>query len=75
MEGIEKCRYCTTSYSRHTLIAAFFEFVEIKVLPRICCVAINSDTNMIGRLGRPSLNLIDVICKDLAHKNIDNKLR
>ena len=31
---------------------------------------------MIGRLGRPSLNLLDVIRKDLVRKNIiDNKLR
>ena len=38
--------------------------------------AINSDINMIGRLGRPSLNLLDVIRKDLVRKNIiDNKLR
>ena len=38
-------------------------------------LAINSDANMIGRLGRPNLNLIDVIRKDLVHKNIENKLR
>jgi hypothetical protein len=37
--------------------------------------AINSDINMKGRLGRPSLNLLDVIRKDLARKSIDNKLR
>ncbi len=30
--------YCETSYSRHILIPAFFEFVEIKVLPWIWCV-------------------------------------
>ncbi len=29
---------CKKSYSRHTLIPTFFEFVEIKVLPRICFV-------------------------------------
>ena len=30
--------------------------------------AINSDNTMIGRLGRPSLNLLDVIRKDLVRK-------
>ncbi len=30
---------------------------------------------MIGRLGSPSLNLLDVIRKDLVHKNIDNKFK
>ena len=37
--------------------------------------AINSDNIMIGRLGRPSLNLLDVIRKDLVRKNLNNKLR
>ena len=36
--------------------------------------AINSDNTMIGRLGRPSLNLLDVIRKDLVRKNVFNKL-
>ena len=37
--------------------------------------AINSDNNMKGRLGRPSLNLLDVVRKDLVRKSIENKLR
>ena len=30
---------------------------------------------MIGRKGRPCLNLLDVIRKDLAHRNLNNNLR
>ena len=37
--------------------------------------AINSDNIMIGRLGRPSINLLDVIRKDLVRKNLNNKLK
>ena len=37
--------------------------------------AINADNYMMGRLGRPCLNLLDVIRKDLVRKNINNKLR
>ena len=37
--------------------------------------AINSDINFKGRLGRPSINLLDVIRKDLVRKNINNALR
>jgi hypothetical protein len=37
--------------------------------------SVNSDNTMIGRLGRPSLNLLDVIRKDLVRKNLNNKLR
>ncbi len=37
--------------------------------------AINSDNTMNGRLGRPSVNLLDIIRKDLIRKNIDIKLR
>ena len=34
-----------------------------------------SDNTMIGRLGRPSLHLLDVIRKDLVQKILNNKLR
>jgi hypothetical protein len=37
--------------------------------------AINSDNTMIGRLGRPSINLLDVIRKDLVRKNLNIKLK
>ena len=37
--------------------------------------AINADNNMKGRLGRPSLNLLDIIRKDLVRKNINIKLK
>ena len=37
--------------------------------------AINSDNIMTGRLGRPNINLLDTIRKDLVRKNIDNKLK
>ena len=37
--------------------------------------AINADNYMMGRLGRPCLNLLDIIRKDLVRKNINNKLR
>ena len=37
--------------------------------------AINSDNIMIGRLGRPSINLLDVIRKDLIRKNLNIKLQ
>ena len=37
--------------------------------------AINADSYMAGRLGRPCLNLLDVIRKDLIRKNLNNKLR
>ena len=30
---------------------------------------------MIGRLGRPTINLLDVIRKDLVRKNLNNKLK
>ena len=30
---------------------------------------------MIGRLGRPSINLLDVIRKDLVRKNLNIKLK
>jgi hypothetical protein len=36
---------------------------------------INSDNIMIGRLGRPSINLLDVIRKDLIRKNLNIKLK
>ena len=40
--------------------------------------AINADTDLInfeGRLGRPCLNLLDMIRNDLKRKNICNSLR
>ena len=37
--------------------------------------AINADSYMAGRLGRPCLNLLDVIRKDLIHRNLKNNLR
>ena len=40
--------------------------------------AINADTDVInfeGRLGRPCLNLLDMIRKDLKRKNICNSLQ
>ena len=37
--------------------------------------AINADSYMAGRLGRPCLNLLDVIRKDLIRKSLDNCLR
>ena len=37
--------------------------------------AVNADSCMLGRLGRPCLNLLDIIRKDLVRKNINNKLK
>ncbi len=37
--------------------------------------AINSDICMEGRRGRPCLNLLDVIRKDLTSRNLDIKLK
>ena len=37
--------------------------------------AINADNNIKERLGRPSLNLLDIIRKDLVRKNINIKLK
>ena len=37
--------------------------------------AINADSYMAGRLGRPCLNLLDVIMKDLIRRNMNNNLR
>ena len=37
--------------------------------------AINADSYMVGRKGRPCLNLLDVIRKDLIHRNLNNNLR
>ncbi len=60
---------------RWRMLGHILRYVEDSLAYSSMLFAINSDANMIGRLGRPSLNLIDVIRKDLAHKNIDNKLR
>ena len=37
--------------------------------------AINSDSYMTGRLGRPSTNLLDIIRNDLVLRNLDNRLK
>ena len=37
--------------------------------------AINADSFMDGRRGRPCINLLDVIRKDLTSRNLDIKLK
>ena len=37
--------------------------------------AINADSFMIGRKGRPCMNLLNLVRKDLIRKNLDNSLR
>ena len=37
--------------------------------------AINADSYMTGRLGRPSTNLLDIIRKDLTRKNLNNNFK
>ena len=37
--------------------------------------AINADKSLSGRLGRPSMNLLDIVRKDLKCRSIDNALK
>ena len=37
--------------------------------------AINADSYMTGRLGRPNTNLLDIIRKDLTRKNLNNNFK
>ena len=37
--------------------------------------AIKADSCMIGRLGKPNINLLDIIRKDLIRKSLNNNLK
>ena len=78
-KGLQEVLLVCTSQSNICLyyIPPNYRYIINITIMAICYMlfAINSDIFMEGRRGRPCLNLLDVIRKDLTSRNLDIRLK